>query len=864
MYTGFKQYQYTIQDTEDNVGQLRKLFYDEQLKIVKQTNQFLRILSKVPSVKGLELSECNEFLQAIHRENPQYSTLVVANGEGMINCCAIPLKKPINVADRSWFRRISKSREFVIDNFLISRSSKKASLPFAYPILSSDGKTLVAAVGAAFNLEYYRNVFESVPLPRDSVILVTDRTGNLLYKSLSHQASGNQDCLGEKLEQCRGFKLPDTRKGKLEVRDADGKDRIYWFERLSVGQETNEICLLIGISKQALFSGVKQMLLINIAMLCVVAFSSFIIAWFFGGKFILNPVNRLLERTRLVQKGDLSIPESIGELPGELEILSRAFDDMVLDLYQKGKDRDEAYTIINNSPLVGFIWSNQSGWPIEFVTENIENVFGYSPDELRGNTIRQAGIVFPDDLERVQRETVRFSREKKRETFAHTPYRVLTKSGDIRWVDHRVYIKRDPTGSIRNYHGILLDITERRQAEEEIQNLRNYLSKIIDSMPSVLIGVDKEGRVTQWNRKARSVTKISRESAEGKPFEENFPGFSSDLERVKNAVKSAVNDHKLVKDLKVTWTEGEETRYQDITIFPLVDGNMGGAVIRIDDITEKVRMEEVLIQNEKILSVGGLAAGMAHEINNPLAGVLQNIDVLETRLTGMTIPANQSAAASVGTSMESIAEFMNLRGIPRIIHGIKDSGFRMASIVKNMLDFSRKENTSFSSHHPTELMDKILELASADYDLKKQYDFKSILIQKEYEPDLPMISCEGSKIQQVLLNILNNGAHAMFARGEKEEMPPPKFILRLSHKTGLGMLQIEVEDNGTGMDAKTRKKIFDPFFTTKPAGVGTGLGLSVSYFIIKENHGGTMDVVSEPGKGTNFIIRLPVEQKSRK
>ena len=122
-----------------------------------------------------------------------------------------------------------------------------------------------------------------------------------------------------------------------------------------------------------------------------------------------------------------------------------------------------------------------------------------------------------------------------------------------------------------------------------------------------------------------------------------------------------------------------------------------------------------------------------------------------------------------------------------------------------------------------------------------------------------MISCEGAKIQQVLLNILSNGAQAMQEYLKDDKDKKPEFILRLFKEAYANKLHIEIEDNGPGMDEETRKRIFEPFFTTKPVGQGTGLGLSVSYFIITENHDGFMDVISEPGNGATFIIRLPLE-----
>jgi len=163
-----------------------------------------------------------------------------------------------------------------------------------------------------------------------------------------------------------------------------------------------------------------------------------------------------------------------------------------------------------------------------------------------------------------------------------------------------------------------------------------------------------------------------------------------------------------------------------------------------------------------------------------------------------------------------------------------------------------------SSHILNDLIDKTITLASTDFDLKKQYDFKSIKIKKEYSDHLPAVPCESAKIQQVLLNIFSNGAQAM----QEGETRNPLFIITTRLEKERNMACIEIKDNGPGIDAETRKRIFEPFFTTKPAGVGTGLGLSVSYFIITENHGGEMAVESSPGAGFKILIRLPLEKKS--
>lgn len=395
------------------------------------------------------------------------------------------------------------------------------------------------------------------------------------------------------------------------------------------------------------------------------------------------------------------------------------------------------------------------------------------------------------------------------------------------------------------------DITDYRLAADEVRNLRNYLSNIIDSMPSILIGVDKEGRVTQWNQKAEQETGVSLDEAKGQLFETIFPELSGEREFVQQAIETA----QPYSHPGIIRQGGEQKKYEDLTVFPLLADGVEGAVIRIDDVTEQTRLEEMMVQSEKMLSVGGLAAGMAHEINNPLAGVLQTAGVMINRLTAKsTIPANVRAAEKVGTTVEMIDAYMVERNIPRMLDNIIDSSQRMAIIVENMLSFARKSEAAAHSCLIEDLIDKSLDLATTDYNLKKQYDFKITQIVKEYMVEPVRIKCEASKIQQVLLNIFKNGAEAMQEAGVER----PTITIRTWYDEAKQMVCMAIKDNGMGMEETTRKRIFEPFYTTKPEGEGTGLGLSVSYFIITENHNGEMSVESTPGQGTEFFISLPV------
>jgi len=402
---------------------------------------------------------------------------------------------------------------------------------------------------------------------------------------------------------------------------------------------------------------------------------------------------------------------------------------------------------------------------------------------------------------------------------------------------------------------------EREKTETEMRKMRSLLSNIVNSMPSMLIGVDPQGKVTQWNHEVEKKSGITADNACGRQLEEVFPQMARKMKQVDQAIRTK----SALKNEKIPIQQNGNRWLADITVYPLISNGIEGAVIRVDDVTEQVRLEEMMIQSEKMMSVGGLAAGMAHEINNPLAGILQNAQVMRNRLKS-GLARNRNAALECGTTFETIEAYVKNRGIMEMLETMIDSGKRAARIVQNMLSFSRKSESRFIPCRLAELLDETIELASNDYDLKKKYDFRRIQLQREYAPDTPAVPCDGTKIQQVFLNILKNGAQAMAENDLRQE--PPRFILRVSPEpciedpeaqcVKMQCVRVEIEDNGPGMDEAVRKRIFEPFFTTKETGIGTGLGLSVSYFIINKNHKGTLSVDSVPGRGTRFVIILPL------
>jgi two-component system NtrC family sensor kinase len=235
--------------------------------------------------------------------------------------------------------------------------------------------------------------------------------------------------------------------------------------------------------------------------------------------------------------------------------------------------------------------------------------------------------------------------------------------------------------------------------------------------------------------------------------------------------------------------------------------------------------QEQIVWTEKLASLGKLAATIAHEINNPLAGVLNYI-----RLMIKQIKRNHISRET----LENMAQYLNT---------IESEIARCGNIVKDLLAFARRTSISIETNSIEDIVDKTLNLISHDLELK------NIQLRKIIEPNLPKIKCDFKQIQQVLLNLMVNASDAMEKAG----------ILTITVSAIKGVepfIEVTVSDTGTGIAQKDKDKIFDPFFTTKEEGKGVGLGLSVAYGIIAK-HNGTIAVESIPGKGSTFKVRLP-------
>ena len=367
-------------------------------------------------------------------------------------------------------------------------------------------------------------------------------------------------------------------------------------------------------------------------------------------------------------------------------------------------------------------------------------------------------------------------------------------------------------------------IAERRRAEE---NLHKF-ERIVSASQDLLALVNRDYVYETANQSLLNAFGLSYDEFVGRTAADIL-GETQFKEKIQPQLDKAFSGQTV--RFQETFDVGRlGRRILDVGYLPVVDrhGKVEAVAVNARDITETKKLEEQLIQSQKIDSIGTLAGGVAHEINNPINGIMNYAQLILDQM-GEKAP---------------MAEFAR-----EIIHETA----RVSTIVRNLLTFARHEKQTHSPARIADIVGAVLSLIRT----VMRHDQIELLV--EVPEDLPTIKCRSQQIQQVLMNMMTNARDALNERypGYDENK---RLVLSVApvEKRKRRFLRIAVEDNGCGIEKKNLHRIFDPFFTTKPKGTGTGLGLSISYGIVKE-HGGELSVESEPGRHTKFIMDLPVD-----
>jgi PAS domain S-box-containing protein len=425
----------------------------------------------------------------------------------------------------------------------------------------------------------------------------------------------------------------------------------------------------------------------------------------------------------------------------------------------------------------------------------------------------------------------------------------------------------DAQGEVVGIQGIFWDVTERKRAEEAVKDSERRYRQLTEATQDGIIVVDPEGLITLFNPAAQRMFGYSEAEAVGQPITFLMPPEYQELHRrgfrryLQTRQPRVIGRIVELQAMRKDGTEFPiELALSVLTLGP--PGPDGRAPIHflgaLRDLTERNRMRSVVIQNEKLASIGLLSAGVAHEINNPLAFVANNLVVLERDLKGLMAlvelfvgrldrlaQADPESAAQARQLMEDVDLSYLQENLPRLLGRTREGVDRVTRIVHSLRGLARTDSPKRLDTYLPDLVDSSLEI------LRGRLKRSNIEIVQEHEPS-PRFRCVPTQVNQVLVNLLVNAAQAIEAtrrtdgRIRVRTCPLDEEIL------------LEVADNGCGIDAAHMARIFDPFFTTKDVGEGTGLGLSISHNIVMA-HGGRMEVDSRPGEGSTFRVYLPLK-----
>ena len=465
-----------------------------------------------------------------------------------------------------------------------------------------------------------------------------------------------------------------------------------------------------------------------------------------------------------------------------------------------------------------------------------EGLFFTTPEgrfiEVNDALVRMLGYDSREDLLQAEIPTqIYYSEERRRELThlmeQHSSLRnyqeiLRRKDGALIHVLMNAFAVRDGQGRISQFRGLMLDITDLKNFQAELQRERDFSSKILNNTQSLILVADTAGLISYANRRWYEAGGYEQQQLVGHPLAELVaPARRSALQDALQATLAGQQVDNL--ELPIVRADNRTGQFS-VNLSPMRDesGHVSSIVVVMTDITDAAMLQAKLMHTEKMAAVGQLVSGVAHEVNNPLTAILGFADLL---MENPEIPDTAKKDLRV----------------------ILQEAQRTKQIVQNLLSFARQMPPQRRPVQLNSILTRTIQL--------RAYDFSShgVEVVEQFYADLPEVVGDSHQLQQVFLNILNNAYDAVRETGRPAR-------IEIATSTTAGFAEVLFKDNGPGIAHPDR--IFDPFFTTKEVGKGTGLGLSICYGIVREHNGEIFCHNNEAGPGATFIVRLPAVSQS--
>lgn len=503
---------------------------------------------------------------------------------------------------------------------------------------------------------------------------------------------------------------------------------------------------------------------------------------------------------------------------------------------------------------------------IEYVNPKFCQLTGYSFDEVIGKNPRvlKSGETRREEYKKLW-NTIKTGGEWRGELHNKK------KNGKLFWETASISAIKNTDGVITHYLAVKEDITERKRIEKVLEESYEQTEQLLSCISSILIGVDRNDEITRWNTSAEDTFNIKAKDAIGKQFRDC--GIQWDWAAVLEGLSDGMDDAEPIRIDNVRFTRKDaKDGFLGITISPIAEAGMeqAGYLLMAADITERRILEGQLTQAQKLESIGQLAAGIAHEINTPIQYIGDNTRFLKVALDKLrntflkhnellaTVKQNavtDQLIAEVEAEIDKNKIEYILEQIPQAIEDSLDGIKRVSKIVKAMKEFSHPGSDEKTPIDLNRTLESTITVCRNEWKYHAN-------MEQNFDPELPLVPCLPGELNQVILNMLVNAAHAIADVVNDE--PDKKGVIKVSTHNRKDWAEIKISDTGAGIPKEHQNKIFDHFFTTKEVGKGTGQGLAISHNVIVEKHGGAITFVSEKGKGTTFVIRLPITASSAK